>query len=106
MKKEKNPKDEVKKTLDILDQLERVKGSPLLFDRVQGQLKQERNQSTLVFSLPTALKAVAAIALILINIAAFRGNLMKQGSSNTLSEMIADDYGFSSSDIDLFTNNQ
>ena len=98
--------EEVKKTLEVLDQLERVKGSPQLFSRVQEQLKQSEDQSAMVFSLPTALKAVAAIALILVNVAAFRGNIVNQESPKSLSEMIAKDYGLSSSATDPFTDNQ
>ena len=94
MKKKLKIEDKVLKTLQVLDELDRVEGNPFLYTRIQARMEKERAAKTSPTRQSAPILQYAMLSLlIVINVLTIRSNVMNDSSEyDPLIEALSEDY--------------
>ncbi len=94
--------EEVQKTMKVLDQLERVEGNPFFMGRLEARLQRENATPTRSqWQLVPVLQVAAVALLLIVNVLSFSNMMSSDTTDASLSEVLADEYGWETPDNTL-----
>lgn len=104
MKKKNSPKAEAQKTLNVLDNLQRVEVNPEFLKRVQSSVASTAQNQAKVISINNLLKVAAVGVLLLLNIFTLNKSLSTTDHPSTLSEILSEEYSFYNASAPFYKN--
>jgi len=96
MKNQYKIEEEVRKTMESLDRLDRVEGNPFLFTRIKAKLKDDQEPKT--FQLAGVLQIAMVGALLIVNLISLNKKVEASIGEDVILESMANDYGLQSSE--------
>lgn len=99
-----NIDEEVKKTMESIDQIQRVDGNPFLFTRLQEKLRQEEvgSDSTIRTRIPVWQFAMVFGLLLINSFALFQSGYLEESTEvvTTSIDQFADEYALTESEVE------
>jgi len=96
MKNQYKIEEEIQKTMQSLNQLDRVEGNPYLYTRIKARLKDAPNANA--FRLAGVMQIVMVAALLIVNLISINKKVEASFGEDVILESMANDYGLQSSE--------
>ncbi len=96
MKNQYKIEEEIRKTMESLDRLDRVEGNPFMFTRIKAKLKDDPEPKT--FQLVGVLQIAMIAALLIVNLISLNNKVKASFGEDVILESMANDYGLQSTE--------